>query len=155
MIFFAKSNQSCIEIKDVKKFMEDHYFTEISSVCISLRLLHIGIDSFRLFWDDYVYRKQPHICCILHILLNTLRVYSEYAERMKNMQKFSLSTMPGNFKGTVFRIFCSHRILRIRITAKNEGKLSTSQFVIVHHKKNYRYPAELKSAPVAILLLSY
>jgi hypothetical protein len=81
------------------------------------------------------------------VLLNTLRVYSEYAERMKNMQKFSLSTMPGDFKGTVFPIFCSHCIRRIRITAKNKGKLSTSQFIIVHHEKNYKYPAELKSAP--------
>jgi hypothetical protein len=43
--------------------------------------------------------------------LKLLAIFSEYAERMKNTQKerrihrkkFSLSTMPGDFKGTVFQ----------------------------------------------------
>jgi hypothetical protein len=68
--------------------------------------------------------------------------------------------MPGDFKLTVFRInrtggyklafdeqfanfifylsfktICSLCIMRIRITAKNEGNLSKSQLIIVQHEK--------------------
>ncbi len=65
----------------------------------SLRLLHVRIDSFRVIEDDSVYRKQLYIRRILHLCtlkyvprilygrLNTFRVFSEYAERMKNTQK--------------------------------------------------------------------
>ncbi len=46
------------------------------SLWVSLRLLHVHIDSFRVFGENSVYRKQPYICRILHIRLNTFRAFS-------------------------------------------------------------------------------
>jgi hypothetical protein len=43
---------------------------------VSLRLLHVRIDSFRVFGDNSVYRKQPYICRFLHIHLNTFLAFS-------------------------------------------------------------------------------
>jgi hypothetical protein len=67
--------------------MLDHYLPRCPQVCISLRLLRVHIDSFRIFWDNFVYHKQLKICRILHIRLNTFSVLSEYAERMKITHK--------------------------------------------------------------------
>jgi hypothetical protein len=65
---------------------------------VSLGLLHVRIDSFCVFGDNSVYRKQPYIRSyspytlkyiprILYGCLNTFRAFSEYAERMKNTRK--------------------------------------------------------------------
>jgi hypothetical protein len=35
------------------------YLLRYPQFCVSLRLLHVRIDSFRIFGDDLVYRKQP------------------------------------------------------------------------------------------------
>ncbi len=87
--FFAYSKPFCVESKDVKYFScrTINNYSKISKFCISWRSLHVRIDSFRVFWDDFVYRKQPKIRRILHIRLNTFHVFSENAERMKNMRK--------------------------------------------------------------------
>ncbi len=42
---------------------------------VSLRLLHVCIDSFRVFGENSVYHKQPYICRILHICLNTFHAF--------------------------------------------------------------------------------
>jgi hypothetical protein len=45
-----------------------------------------------------------YFLCILHVCLNTFRIFSEYAEGMKNMEKdFLLLKIPDNFKLAVFQ----------------------------------------------------
>jgi hypothetical protein len=68
---------------------------------VSLRLLHVGIDS--------VYRKQPYISRILHIRLNTFLVFYILRIRRKNVEyaerNFHFKKNPGDFKGTVFQAY--------------------------------------------------
>ncbi len=85
--FFAKSNPSCIEIKDLKKFMEDHYFTEISSVLYIfaspphthrffppiLRRLCVPQTSIHLLYSPYTFKYFTRI-------LRIRRKNEEYAE---------------------------------------------------------------------------
>jgi hypothetical protein len=67
--------------------MLDHYLPRHPQFFVPLCLLHVRIDSFSVCLDDFGYRKQLKICRILHIRLNTLRLFSEYAEGMENEQK--------------------------------------------------------------------
>ncbi len=81
----AYSNPSWTKSKDLKKLL----CRTIINLFVSRRLLmYVRIDSFRVFWDNFLNRKQPQIRRILHIYDETLfRVFSEYAERMKNTRK--------------------------------------------------------------------
>ncbi len=45
-----------------------------------LRILRINLNTFRVFRDDFVYRKQPYFCYILHVSLNIFRIFSEYSK---------------------------------------------------------------------------
>jgi hypothetical protein len=63
------------------------------------------LNTFRVFGDDFVYCKQPYIRHIVHIRLITFRVNSPDMQKELRIgrKKFSLPTLLGNFKGTVFR----------------------------------------------------
>ncbi len=50
------------------------------------RILRIHLNTFRVFGDDFVPQITP-ICNVLHRCLNTILVFSVYAERMKNTQR--------------------------------------------------------------------
>ncbi len=52
--FGLKSKTFGIERKDLKICHVGPFFTEISSGCAFLRLLHVRIDFFRIFGDDLV-----------------------------------------------------------------------------------------------------
>jgi hypothetical protein len=133
-------------------------YLENTTPRVSLRLLHVCIDSFHIFSEYVSYfprflRWFPHSLMLKYFLCILWNTQKEWRIRGK---KLSLSTMPGDFKGTAFQkklniywprmnsfpVFffgyllknCSLRIWRIRM-AKNEGKLSTYQLIRVQHKK--------------------
>ncbi len=96
---------------------------------ISWRLLHVRINSFSYSQNAFKYFPRilggfcvPQItpsCHILHVRINSYCVFSEYASILSvhstqalkyfprilpvRRKKFSISTMPGDFKGTAFQ----------------------------------------------------
>ncbi len=65
----------------------DHFYPTYPQFCVSWRLLHVRRDSFRVFREKFVFRKQPWSRCIFFIRLKTFHVFFKYAERMKNTRE--------------------------------------------------------------------
>jgi hypothetical protein len=62
---------------------------------------------FRILGDDFMYRKQAYIRRILHIWLNTFRVFYEYAELKKGYaeRNFHFQQCLGILKAQYFVTF--------------------------------------------------